>query len=89
MHAAAGESPHRHLYQYCGDIPPIEMETAYYALRSKGPLIVRKDRRVQAGSVWLLLRGLSMVELNTEPGPPVKALKPASLWTHRGDSHRR
>ncbi|MDT5201241.1 MAG: putative transposase [Mycobacterium sp.] len=22
---------HRRLYQYCGDVPPVELETAYYA----------------------------------------------------------
>ena len=22
---------HRRLYEYCGDIPPVELETAYYA----------------------------------------------------------
>jgi putative transposase len=51
---------HRRLYEYCGDIPPVDLEATYYALRFRCPLIVRNDRRVQAGSVWLLLRGLLM-----------------------------
>ncbi|MFV3745893.1 hypothetical protein ACNJI8_21220, partial [Mycobacterium tuberculosis] len=24
---------HRRLYQYCGDVPPVELEAAYYAQR--------------------------------------------------------
>jgi transposase InsO family protein len=26
---------HRRLYEYCGDIPPVELETAYYAQRRR------------------------------------------------------
>lgn len=29
---------HRRLYEYCGDIPPAELETAYYAAHSLTPL---------------------------------------------------
>ena len=29
---------HRHLYEYCGDIPPAELETAYYAQNNLTPL---------------------------------------------------
>ncbi|EFP41219.1 LOW QUALITY PROTEIN: transposase, partial [Mycobacterium tuberculosis SUMu009] len=26
---------HRRLYQYCGDVPPVELEAAYYAQRQR------------------------------------------------------
>ena len=26
---------HRRLYEYCGDVPPAELETAYYAQRTR------------------------------------------------------
>jgi putative transposase len=28
---------HRRLYEYCGDIPPVELETAYYARQEAQP----------------------------------------------------
>ena len=28
---------HRRLYEYCGDIPPVELETAYYAQQRAQP----------------------------------------------------
>jgi putative transposase len=26
---------HRRFYEYCGDVPPVELETAYYAQRRR------------------------------------------------------
>jgi hypothetical protein len=30
-------SSHRRLYEYCGDIPPVELETAYHAQQRAQP----------------------------------------------------
>ncbi|GAB08697.1 putative transposase, partial [Gordonia araii NBRC 100433] len=30
---------HRRLYEYCGDIPPVEMETAHYAQQPTPTLV--------------------------------------------------
>ncbi len=30
-----GCANHRRLYQYCGDVPPVELEAAYYAQRQR------------------------------------------------------
>ncbi|WP_214608598.1 hypothetical protein, partial [Mycobacterium tuberculosis] len=38
-HSPCGSRPalfnHRRLYQYCGDVPPVELEAAYYAQRQR------------------------------------------------------
>ena len=40
---------HRRLYEYCGDVPPAELEATYYAQRAKsshrGPILLADDRR--------------------------------------------
>ena len=89
---------HRRLYEYCGDIPPVELETAYYANTGDQPPAELSNQKVsgltgavQCGGIRCQRQGRSSSlrcghSTVTPPGPTAHQARATTRTNNRNDN---